>query len=83
MRRMVAVFVAALVVGAFAPAANPSLAQAAEPQAVPKVVLVVGPSGAATDRYRAESRAAADLARTLHARRHRDLLPQRDLASRP
>ena len=30
---------------------------------VPRVVIVVGPSGAATDRYRAEARSAASLAR--------------------
>lgn len=64
MRRMVAAFVAAVVVGVIAPAAGGARVMAAEPQPVPKVVLVVGPSGAATDRYRAESRAAADLART-------------------
>ncbi len=64
MRRMVAAFVAAFVVGMIAPAAGAARVVAAEPQPVPKVVLVVGPSGAATDRYRAESRAAADLART-------------------
>ncbi len=52
---MIAVFVAGF--GATAVAAAPS-------GAVPKVVIVVGPSGAATDRYRAEGRAAADLART-------------------
>ena len=52
---MVAVFVAGF--GASAVAAAPS-------GAVPKVVIVVGPSGAATDRYRAEARAAADLARS-------------------
>lgn len=63
-RSVVAVFVAAFVIGVIAPAASPTTTNAAEPQTVPKVVLVVGPSGAATDRYRAESRAAADLART-------------------
>lgn len=36
---------------------------AAEPEAVAKVVVIVGPSGAATDRYRSEARAAAKLAR--------------------
>ncbi len=64
MRRVIAVLVVALVVGVFAPAASPTQTLAAEPQVVPKVVLIVGPSGPATDRYRAESRAAADLART-------------------
>jgi hypothetical protein len=63
-RRMVTVFVAGLMIGVVASLAGPVPTSAAEPQTVPKVVLVVGPSGAATDRYRAESRAAADLART-------------------
>jgi hypothetical protein len=63
-RTVVATVVVALMVGVVAPLIGPARAQAAEPQVVPKVVLVVGPSGAATDRYRAESRAAADLART-------------------
>lgn len=64
MRRVVTAFVAAVVVGVISPAAGPARVMAAEPPPVPKVVLVVGPSGAATDRYRAESRAAAELART-------------------
>lgn len=58
---LVAVFVAAIVV----PPGPGSIAYAAQDRAVPKVVLIVGPSGAATDRYRAESREAAQLARTL------------------
>jgi hypothetical protein len=36
---------------------------AAAPAAVPKVVIVVGPAGAATPRYREEARSAAKLAR--------------------
>ncbi len=36
---------------------------AAEADPVPKVVLIVGPSGRATDRYRDEAREAADVAR--------------------
>jgi hypothetical protein len=36
---------------------------ASPPTTVPKVVLIVGPAGAATDRYRAQARAAASLAR--------------------
>ncbi len=64
MRRTVAALVAAFAIGVVAPAAGTARVLAAEPQPVPKVVLIVGPSGAATDRYRAESRAAADLART-------------------
>jgi hypothetical protein len=35
----------------------------AAPAAVPKVVIIVGPAGAATDRYRTEARSAAKLAR--------------------
>src|SRR4029079_6270037 len=42
----------------------PVSALAASPSTgVPKVVLIVGPSGAATDRYRSEARAAASVAR--------------------
>ena len=80
MRRMVAAFVAAVVVGVIAPAAGGARVMAAEPQPVPKVVLVVGPSGAATDRYRAESRAAADLARTFTPDVTELYCPERDLA---
>ncbi len=61
MRRvLIAVLASLLVAGLVAPAVA-----AAPPQsgAVPKVVVVVGPSGAATNRYRTEARAAADLAR--------------------
>ena len=46
----------------------------------PQVVLIVGPAGAATNGYRAEARAAAAVARKYTPRRHRGLLPQRDLA---
>lgn len=42
--------------------AAPAMAAARE-EAVPKVVVIVGPSGAATNRYRSEARAAASLAR--------------------
>ena len=42
--------------------AAPAMA-AARAEAVPKVVVIVGPSGAATNRYRSEARAAASLAR--------------------
>ena len=62
MRRFGAALIAALiVVGVCAPAAF-----AAAPKtkaAVPKVVFIVGPAGAATDRYRAQARAAAAIAR--------------------
>ena len=63
MRRLLAAVGAALIIaGSIVPAfgAAPSAAAAS---AVPKVVLVVGPSGAATDRYRSEARKAAALAR--------------------
>jgi hypothetical protein len=59
-RRFSAAFIAALfAVGLLAPA---SLA-APSPAAVPKVVFIVGPAGAATSGYRTEARAAAALAR--------------------
>jgi hypothetical protein len=60
----VGIFAALVLVGAIAPAAfaaSPSTAKA--PDAVPKVVFIVGPAGAATDRYRAQARIAADIAR--------------------
>ena len=62
MRRLGAVLTATLVLAGLigSPAGAVPVAAAA---AVPKVVLIVGPSGAATERYRAEARAAADLAR--------------------
>ena len=61
MRRViVGLLVAMLGVWVIAPvgalAASPSTG-------VPKVVVIVGPSGAATDRYRSEARAAASIAR--------------------
>ncbi len=66
MRRVVIAALAAvtMMAGVVAPMAGPSVVLAAQPAAVPKVVVIVGPSGAATNRYRAEARAAADLART-------------------
>ncbi len=63
MRRvLVAAIASLLIAGIIAPAvtAAPATDQDA---AVPRVVVIVGPSGAATDRYRAEGRAAAALAR--------------------
>ena len=61
MRRViVGLLVAMLGVGVAAPIG--ALA-ASPPSNVPKVVLIVGPAGAATDRYRAQARAAAVLAR--------------------
>ncbi|HET8786510.1 MAG TPA: hypothetical protein VFM38_12800 [Candidatus Limnocylindrales bacterium] len=57
---IVGLLIAIVAVGVMAPvsafAASPSTG-------VPKVVLIVGPAGAATDRYRAQARAAASLAR--------------------
>jgi hypothetical protein len=62
-RRLSAAIIAALIaVGVFAPAsfaASPSTSS----KAVPKVVFVVGPAGAATNGYRAQARAAAAIAR--------------------
>ncbi len=65
MRRLSAALIAALLaVGLFAPtsfAASPSTPSATK--AVPKVVFIVGPAGAATAGYRAQARAAAAIAR--------------------
>ena len=63
MRRVVVALLASLLlIGLIAPAAGatPTVSAAS---AVPKVVIVVGPAGRATDRYRAEARKAAALAR--------------------
>ncbi len=64
-RSFVAAAVCLLGWGLGAPALGvvPVASAATSAPAVPKVVFIVGPSGAATDRYRAESRAAAKLAR--------------------
>ncbi len=61
MRRvLIAILASLMIAGLVAPA----VAAAPAPSgAVPKVVVVVGPSGAATNRYRTEARAAASLAR--------------------
>jgi hypothetical protein len=56
-----AIFAAMVLVGAIAPAAFAASPNSA--RAVPKVVFIVGPAGAATDRYRAQARVAADIAR--------------------
>jgi hypothetical protein len=59
-RRSIAGFIASLLlVGVLAP----SVAAAQASASVPKVVVIVGPSGAATDRYRSEGHAAAVIAR--------------------
>jgi hypothetical protein len=61
MRRVIAGLLAAmLAVGLVGPI---GAAAASPATGVPKVVLIVGPAGSATDRYRAEARAAAALAR--------------------
>jgi len=64
-RRYSAALIAALfAVGVIAPAAfaaSPSTSSTTK--AVPKVVLIVGPAGAATSGYRAQARAAAAIAR--------------------
>ena len=63
MRRvLVAVIGSLLVAGLFAPVAAGAQATGSG-QAVPKVVIIVGPTGGATNRYRAEARAAAAIAR--------------------
>ena len=60
-RLFVALIASLLLAGFIAPAAGAAPVAAAN--AVPKVVIIVGPSGAATDRYRAEAVKAAALAR--------------------
>lgn len=61
MRRViVGLIVAVLGVGLVGPI---GVAAASPSTRVPKVVLIVGPAGGATDRYRAEARSAASLAR--------------------
>ncbi|MEX2184692.1 MAG: hypothetical protein WEC14_09620 [Chloroflexota bacterium] len=63
MRRLVAALTALLLLAGLtgSAAGAPSVAAAG---AVPRVVIIVGPAGAATERYRAEARVAATLART-------------------
>ena len=64
MRRFSAAIIAALLaVGVFAPASFAASPSTSATKAVPKVVFVVGPAGAATNGYRAQARAAAALAR--------------------
>ena len=61
MRRVIAgLIIAVLGVGLVGPI---GVAAASPSTRVPKVVLIVGPAGAATDRYRAQARSAATLAR--------------------
>jgi hypothetical protein len=57
---LVAALASLLMAGLIVPAVAAAQAQS---RAVPRVVFVVGPSGAATNRYRSEARAAAALAR--------------------
>jgi hypothetical protein len=59
---LVAVIASLLVASLFAPVAVGAQASGSG-QAVPKVVIIVGPTGGATNRYRAEARAAAAIAR--------------------
>jgi hypothetical protein len=64
MRRIcAAIFAALIAVGLIAPASFAASPAAASGRAVPKVVFVVGPAGAATGGYRAQARAAASIAR--------------------
>ena len=63
-RRFAAPVIAALLaVGLVVPAGFGAAAPVAAASSVPKVVIIVGPSGVATDRYRSEARAAAAVAR--------------------
>ena len=59
-RALIAVLASLLIASFIAPVAAAAPARSG---AVPRVVVVVGPSGAATTRYRTEARAAARLAR--------------------
>ncbi len=59
---LIGVVASLLVAGLFAPVAVGAQATGTGP-AVPKVVVMVGPAGSATNRYRAEARAAAAIAR--------------------
>ena len=61
-RRLSAAIFAALLLSA-CPCPRPSPRRRRRSKAVPKVVFIVGPAGAATDGYRAEARAAAAIAR--------------------
>ena len=76
-RALIAVLASLLIASFIAPVAAAAPAQSG---AVPKVVVVVGPSGAATTRYRTEARAAATARTPLHPGCHRDLLAQRHVA---
>ena len=63
-RRFSAAIITALIaVGVFAPASFAASSTSHATKAVPKVVFVVGPAGAATNGYRAQARAAAAIAR--------------------
>jgi hypothetical protein len=61
-RVLIAAIASLLVAGLFAPAVAGAQATGSG-GAVPKVVIIVGPAGGATNRYRAEARAAAAIAR--------------------
>lgn len=61
MRRLGSVVAALLISGVLASAG--AVAPVAAASAVPKVVIIVGPAGSATDGYRADGRAAAAVAR--------------------
>ena len=64
MRRVLIAALASLVIaGLVAPAVAAAPATDSERAAVPKVVVIVGPAGAATNRYRAQAKSAAALAR--------------------
>ncbi|CAN5648927.1 hypothetical protein BH20CHL7_BH20CHL7_15560 [soil metagenome] len=63
MRRLVAALTALLLLAGLTGSAAGAVSVAAA-SAVPRVVIIVGPAGAATERYRTEARGAATLART-------------------
>ena len=81
MRRFGAAIIAALLVGGLSVPAAFAASPAAH-RAVPKVVFIVGPAGAATSGYRAQARSAAAIARQVHPGCRRALLAQRDLDRR-
>jgi hypothetical protein len=66
-RWFIEVVTSLVMAGLAMPALAPATLAAASPAGrgtVPKVVVIVGPAGAATSHYRVEARAAADVART-------------------
>ena len=86
MRRLFAAFLASLILaGLIVPVAGIAVAAApaAAANAVPKVVIVVGPAGGATDRYRTRGPLRRRARPQVHPGRHRAVLPERHLAGGP